>query len=294
MRTELPRVECEFCGSSSKNKYTLKAHQKSAKKCLVKQAEMLSPEEIKFSEATCGKCEKKFARSYIKLHEAKCNGKIDPSFVKCCKCLVPKCPDTAFGVKTNGQKKTSCLECTRKLSCIHGVRKYNCKPCNGAGICEHGKQKAQCKICSGSVYCEHGKHQNRCIDCGGKGICEHGKYKDRCVACDGNSICEHKKRRNECSVCDPRGHLAQRIRTRIWASLKGEKTMHSVEYLGCTLEQLVEHLEVRFQPGMTWENYGPVWHVDHIVPLKFENPTLEDVVERLHYTHVQGRELVQR
>lgn len=36
--------------------------------------------------------------------------------------------------------------------------------------------------------------------------------------------------------------------------------------LGCTLEELIKHIESKFQPGMSWENYGPVWHIDHIVP----------------------------
>ena len=34
------------------------------------------------------------------------------------------------------------------------------------------------------------------------------------------------------------------------------------------------HLEVRFQPGMSWDNYGE-WHIDHIVPLaafNYETP----------------------
>ena len=33
--------------------------------------------------------------------------------------------------------------------------------------------------------------------------------------------------------------------------------------------------------------YGSVWDIDHIVPLKYENPTLEEIIERLHYTNTQ-------
>jgi hypothetical protein len=44
---------------------------------------------------------------------------------------------------------------------------------------------------------------------------------------------------------------------------------------GYTLNQLMAHLERQFLNGMTWENRGNGWHIDHIVPLssfKFTSP----------------------
>lgn len=38
------------------------------------------------------------------------------------------------------------------------------------------------------------------------------------------------------------------------------------DLVGYTLQELKDHLQSRFQPGMSWENYGK-WHIDHIVPL---------------------------
>ena len=38
---------------------------------------------------------------------------------------------------------------------------------------------------------------------------------------------------------------------------------------------------------MSWENYGKVWEIDHIIPLMFENPTIEEIKERLHYKNTQ-------
>lgn len=37
---------------------------------------------------------------------------------------------------------------------------------------------------------------------------------------------------------------------------------------------------------MSWDNYGE-WEIDHIIPVKYGNPTLEEVKNRLHYTNTQ-------
>jgi hypothetical protein len=39
------------------------------------------------------------------------------------------------------------------------------------------------------------------------------------------------------------------------------------ELVGYTTAELMAHLEKQFTPGITWKNYGPVWHIDHIVPV---------------------------
>lgn len=40
-----------------------------------------------------------------------------------------------------------------------------------------------------------------------------------------------------------------------------------IKYFGCTRETLFSHLESLMKEGMTWENHGKVWQIDHIVPL---------------------------
>jgi hypothetical protein len=65
--------------------------------------------------------------------------------------------------------------------------------------------------------------------------------------------------------------------------------------LGCTIQQFREHIGNQLseqdiftnKPLMTWDNYGNVWHIDHITPIKYNNPTLEEVVERLHWSNTQ-------
>jgi hypothetical protein len=66
---------------------------------------------------------------------------------------------------------------------------------------------------------------------------------------------------------DPNYQLTDNLSQRVRKALKGVcKSAATMDLLGCTIEQLREHLEVLFKPGMTWENYGTVWHVDHCRP----------------------------
>jgi hypothetical protein len=45
---------------------------------------------------------------------------------------------------------------------------------------------------------------------------------------------------------------------------------------------------MRFRPGMTWENYGPVWHVDHIKPCaKFDLTDPDQQRACFHFSNLQ-------
>ena len=69
----------------------------------------------------------------------------------------------------------------------------------------------------------------------------------------------------------PRGHLDFRmgsaIRDAIGSIKAGRRWLELVDY---TIEELMQHLESKFLPGMTWDNYGNGgWHIDHKVPRDF-------------------------
>lgn len=56
--------------------------------------------------------------------------------------------------------------------------------------------------------------------------------------------------------------------------------------LGCSYKDLLAHLESQFAPGMTWENRGAAWHIDHRVPLaSAQSP--EELTALCHFTNLQ-------
>lgn len=66
------------------------------------------------------------------------------------------------------------------------------------------------------------------------------------------------------------------------------------EYLGCTIKEYKAYLESKFQPGMTWENYGKAkknekrWQIDHIIPQsKFDLSNKENWYKCFNYKNTQ-------
>jgi hypothetical protein len=49
------------------------------------------------------------------------------------------------------------------------------------------------------------------------------------------------------------------------------------------------YLESKFQPGMSWDNWGRTgWHIDHIKPLALFNLSdRKQFLEACHYTNLQ-------
>ena len=86
---------------------------------------------------------------------------------------------------------------------------------------------------------------------------------------------QQRIRHNTRRKTDSKYRLDTNFSSAISMSLKGKKAWRKWNALVCySLEELVNHLENRFDKDMTWENYGSYWHVDHIIPkclFKYEN-----------------------
>ena len=68
-------------------------------------------------------------------------------------------------------------------------------------------------------------------------------------------------------IADPIFKIRDNLRRRInFLVHRGHKSARTVDLLGCTVDQFLGHLEINFQDGMGWENYGFGWHIDHKRP----------------------------
>lgn len=82
--------------------------------------------------------------------------------------------------------------------------------------------------------------------------------------------------------------LKNLLRKRIRGALNGKsKSVHTVELLGCTIDQFKEYLERKFLPGMDWENRH-LWHIDHVKPCSsFDLSDSEQQKQCFHYSNCQ-------
>jgi hypothetical protein len=78
--------------------------------------------------------------------------------------------------------------------------------------------------------------------------------------------------------------IRKTLRKRISDMLNGHQG--GSKTIGCSAENLKAHLEQQFKAGMSWENYGTEWHVDHIIPLAAAEHI--EQLERLnHFSNLQ-------
>jgi len=87
---------------------------------------------------------------------------------------------------------------------------------------------------------------------------------------------------------DPVFALIMNMRSRIWKYLRLlniTKNNKTFEIVGCSPQELKEHLEKQFVQGMSWENRTE-WHIDHIIPLSSAK-TEEELYKLCHYTDLQ-------
>ena len=112
-----------------------------------------------------------------------------------------------------------------------------------------------------------------------------GKNRDKYLA-------QKRERNKKYYINNVQYKLGQLLRYRLWISLKEQNSDNinsAKELLGCSKEELIEHLESQFSEGMTWENWSlNSWHIDHIRPVSsFDLSDPAQVKECFHYSNLQ-------
>jgi hypothetical protein len=117
-------------------------------------------------------------------------------------------------------------------------------------------------------------------------FCKDSKSKDglqsQCKPCKVISVAKHRKENPDYwkkfyskeKALDKyyKHRLLFNISRRIRHSLSGNKNNVSWQHIvNFTLLDLKLHLESKFVEGMCWENYGTIWHIDHIRPISSFN-----------------------
>jgi hypothetical protein len=94
--------------------------------------------------------------------------------------------------------------------------------------------------------------------------------------------------------------IKQRLSGQIYKAVKrggGVKSAKTRVLCGCSIADLMAHLQSQFKEGMHWNNYGK-WHIDHIRPCaSFDLTDSEQQRQCFHYTNLQplwARENIQK
>lgn len=84
------------------------------------------------------------------------------------------------------------------------------------------------------------------------------------------------------------------LRRRVIHAVKRQnsrKETGTVKLIGCSIENLIKHLENQFHDGMTWDNRGKEkgkWHIDHIRPCNtFDLTKINEQKLCFHYTNLR-------
>lgn len=108
---------------------------------------------------------------------------------------------------------------------------------------------------------------------------EHGReYSRKWRAANPEKAKENARRGSKKRREDPIRRLEDAIKNGIYRGIRGiSKAGHTFDMLGYSLDELTAHIQSKFKPGMSWDNYGE-WHVDHKVPLAAHNyQTTDDI-----------------
>lgn len=149
-----------------------------------------------------------------------------------------------------------CYECKRNLNKVH----YDRYPeviaaINSKSYYKHPEKRKQ----NSQTWAENNREKSNSIK---------RKYRQTHKELVNASSREYQ---NNCRK-DPFVRLSKNLSKSIWECLKECKNNQRwLQFVTFTFPELTRHLEKQFIDGMTWDNYGSYWHIDHVKPLSWFN-----------------------
>lgn len=201
-------------------------------------------------------------------------------------------------MKNRSQEEITCNKCneTKPLECFQfrtdsGTYRKQCRICRQ-------KQNTKDKYRRYREDPEHFKKVRKKYWRGNEKMLEwNRKYQKQYIEKNKEAYySKRQKRFAERYAYDTEFVIKTKLRSRLSVALKKKyKSGSAIADLGCSIEELKQHLEKQFYPNtetgeiMTWENYGKFgWHIDHIRPLaNFDLTKRKEFIKACHYTNLQ-------
>jgi len=93
----------------------------------------------------------------------------------------------------------------------------------------------------------------------------------------------NRKKCRDCEREDPKEKFKRYVRTRIYNCLLHRKKRSHIEYLGCSTDDYINWIS-NYNSEYSLDNYGTVWHIDHVIPIsKFNLESEEEQLQAFHW-----------
>lgn len=153
---------------------------------------------------------------------------------------------TVQKIDTNQLKQCSVCKETRTLDNFHQAK---CK----------GTIRAMCKVCSTEKRKEYYVNNKKALN---------------------TQVTKYQIQRMK---TDPAFKMERYMRARIYSAFKDQgqlKAKRTWKYLDCSSDFFQEWLQSQLYDGMTLDNYGKVWHIDHVIPCASFNLADEESIKK--------------
>ena len=95
----------------------------------------------------------------------------------------------------------------------------------------------------------------------------------------------HKEKIKQKRILDNKFRLSEVLRSKFNREIKRNKYSN---FLGCDIDYFKRWIEYRWDEYMNWDNYGELWHIDHILPInQFSFEDEKNINICYHWTNFQ-------